>query len=81
MGCAQSNPKDNKKDNKKKNKNFDNEIDANRDQAEGDDIEKQRRDWDSAYQLWQQLKGPKPGPHPDPDHGWNIDPDNYEAEQ
>ena len=35
------------------------------------------RTWDSEYLLWMNDKGPKPGPHPDPNHKWNTDPTTF----
>ena len=33
------------------------------------------RKWDKAFLKWTKGQGPKPGPHPNKEHTWNIDPD------
>ena len=38
------------------------------------------RFWNSAFQKWQEGRGPKPGPHPDPSHTWNTHPEMYDFE-
>ena len=39
------------------------------------------REWEREFKLWLMQKGPKPGPHPDANHGWNIDTVKYTQEK
>ena len=77
MGACASKNEPAKDKKKKKDKNFDDDLDQNRG-GKANDYEERERAWDMEFLAWQQLKGPKPGEHPNPDHQWNIDPDNYE---
>ena len=38
------------------------------------------RDWDARYDTWKfdRDNQPRPGPHPDPNHPWNTNPEMYE---
>ena len=36
--------------------------------------------WEKSYQKWVKQNGAKPGPHPDPTHKWNTDPDSFKPE-
>ena len=36
------------------------------------------RKWEKQYKEWVKGTGIKPGPHPDPMHKWNVDPEAFE---
>ena len=44
-------------------------------------VTNQIRIWDKAYMKWVKKKGPKPGPHPDPNHKWNTNPEQYKGQE
>ena len=41
----------------------------------------QDREWDRQFKFWLMKGGERPGPHPRPNHGWNIDPEKYTEER
>ena len=60
--------------------------------GKGESPEMAKRMWDSAFNDWvyhgmseigdqKYALGPRPGPHPDPTHEWNTDPEKYIREK
>ena len=42
-----------------------------------DNVDIDTRVWDNDLFKWNEGSGPRPGPHPDPNHLWNTNPDYF----